>query len=136
MNSISNIFRRLRRLIPTYTAGAIRLARIPMLLFGVCCYQFYHYQRIKTSTRSNNKNVSLEPFNYELYESIKDDEDIIILVDSRFNEDFDRKLKGILFDLSEGTLTNKRQLRILSVHFNDPAQLKEFEDRCKIKLSY
>jgi hypothetical protein len=98
------------------------------------CY-YLEYAATNSTTISESK-LALEPFNYELYESIKDDEDIIILVDSRFNEDFDRKLKGILFDLSEGTLTNKRQLRILSVHFNDPAQLKEFEDRCKIKLSY
>lgn len=63
----------------------IRSLKIPMVLFGVCCYQFYHYQRIKTTTQPPmiipRQRVSLEPFSYELYDRIKDDENVIILID-------------------------------------------------------
>lgn len=140
MNHLHNFFRKLRSILPPAVVRLIRSTKIPLMLFGVCCYQFYHYQRIKTATNFRSqlppKKLVLEPFSYELYDSIKDSENVIMLLDMGYTEDFENRLHGILSDLAQATASNPRKLRILRLRFESLAEKEEFEKRCNIKLPY
>jgi hypothetical protein len=56
------------------------------------------------------------------------------LLDIGFTQDINRKLNNVLSDITETTLVNSNKLRILSVCFNNSAEKKELEERCKMTL--
>jgi len=122
MNSMNNFLRRLRSLVPVAVVRLIRSFKIPLMLFGVCCYQFYHYQRIRTIntglSRSSHR-FAVEPFRYDLYDQIKDQENVIVLLDMGYTEQFENRLHEILSDLATATANNPRKLRILSLRLDD-----------------
>ena len=128
MNHMHNFLRKVRRMVPTVLVRLIRSTKIPLMLFGVCCYQFYHYQRIKTTVTASthSQRMSIEPFSYELYDRIKDEENVIILLDMGYTGEFEDRLHGILSNLAEATIANPRKLRIINLKLNNEADKEEF----------